>query len=126
MLGDPDCAFLYHNESDFLHGIFHWIRTADFKKVLDLLPKTEKSSGGTDKKNLAVYLLIALLLVSQVASRPGPDSGEIEWRPAARVPKDTLSGNDRLCLPQTSLQRSFEGLRQLRREAHTPPSSHRT
>jgi len=76
MLGDPDCAFLYHNESDLLHGIFHWIRTADFKKVLDLLPKAEKSSGGTDKKNLAVYLLIALLLVSLLTKLPWPTSPE--------------------------------------------------
>jgi hypothetical protein len=76
MLGDPDCAFLYGNSSTLWHGIFHWMSTADLKKVLDLFPKVEKSSGGADKKSLAIYVLILLLLMSLLQKLPWQKSPE--------------------------------------------------
>lgn len=67
MLADPDCAFLYRNTSDAWRKAFHWISTADIKKLTEYLPQIEKSSGGTNKATLTAYLLIALLVVSFLA-----------------------------------------------------------
>ncbi len=53
MLGDPDCAFLCGNTSGLWHGMFRWIRTAQEKKVLAFLPKTEKPFGASQNKSLA-------------------------------------------------------------------------
>ncbi len=76
ILSDPDCAFLYRNTSDLWHGIFQWISTADLKKIYDLFPKTEKSSGGVDTKSLAVYLLIAVLLIGLLPRISGQNSSK--------------------------------------------------
>jgi hypothetical protein len=116
MLADPDCVFLYRNTSDHWHKIFHWITTADLKKVADFFPKTEKSSGGIDKKSLAVYLLILLLLLSLLAKLPWQtSSGEAKQPPqgppvAVAVKLDMHEFNEKLeelaamlcqkCVPQ--------------------------
>jgi hypothetical protein len=74
ILGDPDCAFLYRNTSDLWQRVLHWISTVDLKKLFDLLPKTEKASGGTDKNSVALYLLLGLLLALLLQKLPWPAS----------------------------------------------------
>lgn len=78
VLNDLDCAFLYRNATDPWKRFFDWTSTLDLKKIGDLFPKAEKSSGGIDKKTVAVYTVAAIILFAVL---PKPDARKAKGKP---------------------------------------------
>jgi hypothetical protein len=115
VFNDPDCAPLYEDATNVWEGLIHWIKTADLKKLGEALPKSEKPSGGIDKKSLAIYVLVLLLFAGllQKLAWPTPSNGGKNNDPPAttvvkldaqQLVEELAKLSAKLCLPCAAQQ----------------------